>query len=146
MKPLRFMGVGLSLLLVLPAVANPALGAPEGRGSTLEQSSGGADASQDRIIKTRRQIKESLLNAALTTSEMSEVFAYLESFVQNYSAGFRKGDREVLSIGLDTYLARKVQPVLSSYGLSAEEREQVEKMLRTWIDEEVRKAPGRAGK
>ena len=44
------------------------------------------------------------------------------------------------------YLQRKVQPTLHSLELSAGERAKVEKLLRSWIDEELRKAPGRAGK
>lgn len=146
MKPLRFLGISLSLLLVLPAAATPALGAPKGNGSALEPSSGQeAAASRDRIIQIRRGVKEALLDAALTTSEMSAAFGHVESFVESYTLGVRMGDPEVLSIGLDTYLERKVLPALRSFGLKVSEQKRVEKMVRTWVAEELDLAPGQAG-
>lgn len=139
--PLRCAVVLLGLLccLPLPAVAAEQTDGPEGTGSAVE-----APVPQQVIIQTRRQVKEALLDAALTHREMSETFEALESFVLSYTSGLRMGDREIADFGLDRYLEIKVRPRLRQRGLTKAEQGRVEGLLLTWIDQELARDAGPA--
>lgn len=93
---------------------------------------------RQELVLTQRTIREALLNATLTTDQMTEAFSLFENFTKNYAGAVETNDPMLSEFTLDELYEGKVaQPLQQKFGLRSGETDFLRIQLDQWVTGEL---------